>query len=78
MARIEREHLDELGRGRLVHLAELVEHARLGQRVRGLEQTFVEQADLPRPEAAETSRPVGRAEVVLHRVPAIVKRISCR
>ena len=68
MPGIEIEHLDELRRRRLGHLSELVDHTRLGERVRHVEQALLEQADLARPETAEAAHPIGARVHGIHPV----------
>ena len=46
---------DQSGRGGFALLRKLVQHARLGQRERGLQQPVLEQADAARIKARETA-----------------------
>ena len=76
MTGVEIERLGERGRRRLRHLSELVDHARLGQRVRRIEQALVQEADLARPEAAEAAGAVGAgAASIPSQLPAIVNEL---
>ena len=67
VTRVERERLGERGGRRLRHLSELVDHARLGQRVRRIEQALVQEPDLARPEAAEAAGAVRGCGEHFHR-----------
>ena len=61
------------------HLPELVDHARLGQRVRRIEQPLVQEADLARPEAAEAAGAVcGRDGWLQGEYLPLSTRLACQ
>ena len=55
IAGIEIERAADLGRGRRAAAGDLVQHARLGERIGAVEKSFAQHADLPRVEAVEAA-----------------------